>query len=140
MIVILDIFINHELVTTKSSDSDYFISELVFLRDTYNEEYLRTAMSVAGIFSDKNRDLDEFTNEDGDLTPGGKAHILDRRENAEKIIRDGVTYYRYTLMASINHGLARQEKPLPSGKFSVYFCSFYYINYKSNFFLIDLNI
>ena len=116
MIFILDIFINHELVTTKSSDSDYFISELVFLRDTYNEEYLRTAMSVAGIFSDKNRDLDDFTNEDGDLTAGGKAHILDRRENAEKIFRDGVTYYRYTLMASINHGLARQEKPLPSGK------------------------
>ena len=86
---------------------------MVFLRDTYNEEYLRTAMSVAGIFSDKNRDLDDFTNEDGELTAGCKAHILDR---------DGVTYYRYTLMASINHGLARQEKLLPSGKSVFYFC------------------
>ena len=112
----LDIFINHELITTKSSDSDYFISELVFLRDTYNEDYLRSTMSVAGIFSDKNRDLDDFIDESGDLTPGGRAHINDRREVAVKIVRNGVTFYRYYLMASINHGLARQDKPLPSGE------------------------
>ena len=73
-------------------------------------------MSVAGIFSDKNRDLEDFTDESGDLTNGGRAHIEDRRNIAEKIIRNGVTHYRYNLIASINHGLARQEKPLPSGK------------------------
>lgn len=89
----------------------------MFLRDSYNEDYLTKAMSVAGIFSDKNRDADDFTNEDGQLTMGGKAHIETRREGAEKITRGKVNFYRYNLMACINHGLARQDKPLPSGKF-----------------------
>lgn len=73
-------------------------------------------MSLAGIFSDKNRDLDDFVDDDGNLTLGGKAHISQRRQNAQKVVRHGVTYYRYNLIAGINHGLARQEKPLPSGK------------------------
>ena len=105
------------MVTTKSSDSDYFISDLVFLRDSYNEDYLTKAMSIAGIFSDKNRDAEDFTDENGDLTIGGKVHLETRRDSAEKITRGKVNYYRYNLMASINHGLARQDKPLPSGKF-----------------------
>ena len=107
---------NHELITTKSSDSDYFISDLVFLRDTYNEEYAAKTMSVAGYFSDKNRDLSDFVDKDGKITNGGKSHIWSRRQNAQKVVRDGVNYYRYNLIASINHGLARQPIPLPAGK------------------------
>ena len=117
-------------MTTKSSDSDYFISELVFLRDSYNEEYLTKAMSVAGIFSDKNRDASDFTDKSGKLTEGGKAHIETRREGAEKVTRDGVNYYRYNLMACLNHGLARQDKPLPSGIFySRFLCLIFNLRY-----------
>ena len=71
-------------------------------------------MSMFGIFSDKNRDADEFADENG-LTNGGRVHVAERRKYAEEITRDGVKYYKYNLTVPINHGLARQEKPLPSG-------------------------
>ena len=72
-------------------------------------------MSLSGIFSDKNRDKYNFLKDDGTISAGGTAHINDRRKVAEKIERDGVVYYKYYLIAPINHGLARQEKPLPAG-------------------------
>ena len=72
-------------------------------------------MSLSGIFSDKNRDLSEFVNESGTVTVGGWSHIAERRRYTDEITRDGVKYFRYHLLVPINHGLARQEKPLPSG-------------------------
>ena len=72
-------------------------------------------MSLFGIFSDKNRDLNEFVAENGQLTTGGAVHVQERRKYAEEITRDGVKFYKYNLIVPINHGLARQEKPLPSG-------------------------
>ena len=110
-----DIYLNHELITTKSSDSDYFISEMIFLRDTFDEEYIKSSMSISGIFSNRNRDRADFTDSKGDISVPGAAHIAERRQYAETIVRDGVTFYKYNLIACINHGLARQEIPLPSG-------------------------
>ena len=72
-------------------------------------------MSFSGIFSDKNRDLNEFVSENGNLTIGGTAHVNERRKYAEQITREGVKYFKYHLIVPINHGLARQDKPLPSG-------------------------
>ena len=97
------------LVTTKSSDSDYFLTDMMFIREGYNEEYVNTAMSIAGIFTDRNLDADEL--EDA----AGKAIIANRRKIAEEITRNGKKFYRYNIITSINHGLARQDKPLPSG-------------------------
>ena len=34
---------------------------------------------------------------------------------AELVERDSQTFYRYNIVTCINHGLARQDKPLPSG-------------------------
>ena len=111
----LDLYINHELVTTKSSDSDYSISNFVFLRDGFNEDYLKSSGSSEGYFEDRMRDLDDYLQK-GAISAGGKSHIADKRENATTVTRNGVKYYRYLLMCGINHGLARQDKPLPSGK------------------------
>ena len=77
-------------------------------------------MSMFGIFSDKNRDYSEFSNENV-LTEGGRVHILERRKYAQLITKDGVNYYKYDLTVPINHGLARQEKPLPSGTYKSFF-------------------
>ena len=84
------------------------------MRDSFNTDYIKNSMSMFGIFSDKNRDLDEFANESG-LTIGGTVHVAERRKYAEEITRDGVKFYKYNITVPINHGLARQEKPLPSG-------------------------
>ena len=104
------------------------MSDLIFLRAAYDEEYITNSMSLSGIFNNKNRDLSEFVNESGALTPGGKIHVIERRKYAEEITRDGVKYYRYHLSVPINHGLARQEKPLPAGMIFIFFLIF------SNFF------
>ena len=88
---------------------------MIFLRDTFDEEYIKSSMSISGIFSSRNRDLSEFLDGSGNLSRSGETHLAERRENAEEITRDGVKFYKYNLIACINHGLARQEIPLPSG-------------------------
>ena len=75
-------------------------------------------MSIFGIFENRNRDLNEFVNESGALTIGGTAHVNKRRMYAEQTQKDGVKYYKYHLVVPINHGLARQDKPLPAGRFN----------------------
>ena len=97
------------LVTTKSSDADYYVTDMLFLRESYNENFVRSSMGIAGIFSDCNMDADEFA------TTAGQYHVKSRRQIAVEIERDGEKFYRYNIVTSINHGLARQEKPLPSG-------------------------
>ena len=38
----LEIYLNHELITTKSSDSDYVITDMIFLRENYNGGNFKT--------------------------------------------------------------------------------------------------
>ena len=104
------------------------MSDLIFLRDAYDANYVESSMSLFGIFSDRNRDVSEFVNKAGIVTDGGRAHIFERRQYAEEIERDGVKYFKYHLVVPINHGLARQEKPLPSG--SVLHCCIFLFYYK----------
>jgi len=82
---------------------------MMFIREGYNEEYVNNAMSIAGIFTDRNLDADELQD------TAGSAIISNRRKFAEEFTRNGKKFYRYNIISSINHGLARQDKPLPSG-------------------------
>lgn len=66
-------------------------------------------MSVEGIFTDRNMDANEFVGSAGDV------HIANRREIATKVTHDGDDFYRYNIVTTLNHGLARQDKPLPTG-------------------------
>ena len=111
----LDLYINHELITTKSSDSDYGISNFIFIRDGHNESYLESNGIAEGYFEDRMRDLTDYITANGKLSPGGKAHLEKKREYSEEIVKDGVKYFRYYFICGLNHGLARQDKPLPSG-------------------------
>ena len=45
----------------------------------------------------------------------GAIYLANRRKTAEPVTRDSKKFYRYNIVACINHGLARQDKPLPSG-------------------------
>jgi len=83
---------------------------MVFLRDGFDETYVNSCMSIAGIFGDHNMDADEFS---APLT--GPLYLDKRRKIAEKVTRDGKDFYRYNIISTINHGLARQDKPLPAG-------------------------
>ena len=112
----LDLFINHELVTSKSSDSDYPISNYVFLRDGFNESLLETTGICEGYFESRNRDQDDYLAGNGALSPGGKAYAALKRHDAVEVTREGVKYYKYQFAIPINHGLSRQDKPLPAGK------------------------
>ena len=111
----LDLYINHELITNKSSDSDYGISNLMFIRDGYNESYLNSNGLSEGYFEERMRDLDDYLKDNGTISAGGRSHINEKRQNSEELSREGIKYYRYVFVCGINHGLARQEKPLPAG-------------------------
>ena len=109
----LEIYINHELINSKSSDSDYPITNYLFFREGFNLESTKHAFITEGYFTDFNRYVAEDNK--GQISIAGNMHISQRREYAISSERDGVTYYRYYFCCAINHGLARQDKPLPNG-------------------------
>ena len=83
---------------------------MMFIRDGYNEKYTQNTMSIGGIFTDRNLDADEFQ----DAT--GQAFVTNRRvDYAEKVTKAGKIFYRYNVITPLNHGLARQNKPIASG-------------------------
>ena len=112
----LDFYVNHELITSKSSDSDYYTSNYVFLRDGFNETALTAYGKTEGFYETRTRDLKNYVNESGAITAGGRAHIGYERDSTVEVTREGVKYYQYWFSTPSNHGLARQDKPLPSGK------------------------
>ena len=113
----LDFFVNHELVTSKSSDSDYSCSNYVFIRDGFNESAMLSNGVTEGYFETRSRDRHNYLKDDGTVSVGGTAHIIGKRNSAVEVTREGVKYYQYWFSTPINHGLARQDKPLPAGIF-----------------------
>ena len=105
----LELYINHELVSHKSSDSDYFISEYFFKREAYNAPYDVNALVTEGYFEANDHDASIYTKQAGGLY---KSY---RRQCAVVETRDDVDYYKYYFCCTINHGLAKQDKPLPAG-------------------------
>ena len=82
---------------------------MIFTRDSFDESYITKNLSIAGVFESQNLDRTEFQN------TVGAVHVSNRRKVADQVTRDGHKFYRYHIITAINHGLARQEKPLPSG-------------------------
>ena len=62
------------------------------------------------------RDIDDYLAPNGTVSQGGRFHIDEKRSDSEEITKNGVKLYRYVFICGLNHGLARQEKPLPAGK------------------------
>ena len=93
----VDIYVNHELVSAKASNSDYYLSELFITRQVLNQPYSNTANVIAGYFSDDTMDADQLT------TP----YVTVRRRAAVELTRNGQKYYQYMLYVPINHGLGK---------------------------------
>ena len=87
----LELFINHELVSHKSSDSDYFLSEYFVKKEAFNKPYDENAFTSEGYFEDKDHDLDDYTR-NGKATGASTAFKLLFRQPAVPEERDGVTY------------------------------------------------
>ena len=110
----LELFINHELVSHKSSDSDYFLSEFFFKKEGFSAPYDESALITEGYFEDNDHDSDSY-HQSGTATKASALYKNIFRQSAVSEVREGVTYYRYYFCCTINHGLAKQDKPLPAG-------------------------
>ena len=110
----LELYINHELVSHKSSDSDYFLSEYFFKKEAFNEPYDKAALITEGYFEENDHDSDSYHN-NGTETKAADFYKNIFRKSAVSETREEVTYYKYFFCCTINHGLSKQDKPLPAG-------------------------
>ena len=110
----LEVYINHELVSHKSSDSDYFLSDFFFKKEAFNAPYDEAALITEGYFEDNDHDSDSY-HRSGTATQAATLYKNIFRKSAVSETRENVTYYRYYFCCTINHGLAKQDKPLPAG-------------------------
>lgn len=93
----IDLEVNHELLTSKSSNADNYISEYFLTREQFNEPYSNNAMEIAGVFSDQNRDADAMTT----------VWQAARRDTAVEFTRSQKKWYRYEFCIPINLGLGK---------------------------------
>ena len=110
----LEVYINHELVSHKSSDSDYFLSDFFFKKEAFNAPYDEAALITEGYFEDNDHDSNSY-HRSGTATEASALYKSYFRTSAVSVSRENVTYYRYYFCCTINHGLAKQDKPLPAG-------------------------
>ena len=110
----LELYINHELVSHKSSDSDYFLSEYFFKKEGFNAPYDESAFITEGYFENNDHDSDSY-HSSGTPTKAAALYKSIFRKSAIAETREEITYYKYYFCCTINHGLAKQDKPLPAG-------------------------
>jgi len=105
----IDLYVNHELLTSKSSNADNYLTDFFLSRQLYNQPYSNTVFEVCGYYSDKNIDASEFN-----------ASLISARRRASVVVTKtdskGVqtTWHRYDLCMPINLGIGKQEIPCPT--------------------------
>ena len=108
----LDLTINYEDVSFKSSNNDYDLSSFIYEKIFRNPKYLQK-FPFEGHFDRYNFDSSELK-EENDIVTGrrglkfSKKVIIEGKE-VEKI------FYRYMMMIPLNHGLTNEEAILPPG-------------------------
>ena len=94
--------INHESISNRSSDSEYFYTDHFLTNQLYDVGMLERSMKYRGIFDPRNYDSSGLT----DLIKverGG--HIITKK--------DGSKWRKYYFITPINIGFARDGKLLP---------------------------
>ena len=95
----IDLYINHELVTAKTSNADNYLTSLFLSKSMFNEPFLNITGVINGIYNDKNMDTVDLSN----------PYIVSRRLSAQAITKTednkSVGYHRYELCLSLNVGL-----------------------------------
>ena len=108
----LDLTINYEDVSFKSSNNDYDLSSLIYEKIYRNPQYLKK-FPFQGYFDRFNYDSSELKDEE-DLISGRRGQkftktvLIDGKQTSE-------IFYRYMLMLPLNHGLTNEEAILPPG-------------------------
>ena len=90
----LELYINHELVSHKSSDSDYFLSEYFFKKEAFNAPYDKSAFIAEGYFEDYDLDSESY-HHSGTPTKAAGLYKSVFRRSATSETREGVVYYKY---------------------------------------------
>ena len=110
----IEININHTVITSKSSDNDYALTNYFLTRMNWDEISLKTSGSLEGYWNNENYDASHFTAKHFPNSPTVQNPNADkRRDEAEKIVKSGKTFYRYYFVTKINSGLALSPQPLP---------------------------
>ena len=107
----LELIINHEGITHKSSALDYSITNYLFLKTTFDDTFLKLSMDTQGVFDSHSLDAPEFAAlkiDRGNI--GEKLWINHEFENKSYQI----LYRRYHFTVKLNHGLARSTHCLPA--------------------------
>lgn len=106
----LELSINHEQVSRKSTAMDYAVSEYFFQKVMYDDSFILSSMDVSGTFDNSNFDV-------GDV-PSISTRLSYGEEFSKTMVHDGETYKipwrRWYLIMNINHGLARTPDCLPA--------------------------
>ena len=108
----LELTINHEQITRKSTALNYALSAGFFERVSYDDSYILASMDVNGTYDPKNQDVPDlgqgFVN--GRIACGEKFFKTEQHSNEAY----QVPWRRWYLILPINHGLARVSDCLPS--------------------------
>ena len=114
----LEVSINHTVISTKSSDNDYALTNYFLTRMNWDEISLKTTGSLEGYWDNENFDASHFTKQhlanESNRTPKPENPFVDKRRiEAEEITKSGKKYFRYYFVTKINTGLAMSPQPLP---------------------------
>ena len=113
----LELSINHTIVSSRSSDNDYALTNYFLTRMNWDETSLKTSGSLEGYWDNLNYDSGHFTLENianEELSEQPTNPFTDeRRKQAEKIEKSGKIFFRYYFVTKINAGLALSPQPLP---------------------------
>ena len=112
-----EVNVNHTVISSKSSDNDYALTNYFLTRMNWDEIALQTSGSLEGYFENKNHDSSHFKSiqigNEENTRPVPSKYVDERRKYAEKIQHGGNTFFRYYFVTKLNIGLALSPQPLP---------------------------
>ena len=105
----VEISINHEQISRKSTAMDYGMSENFFQKVNYDDSFILSSLDVNGTYDPLGLDSND---------PRVGFRFKSGEKYYETKVHDGVTYeipwYRWYIIMNINHGLAREQDVLPT--------------------------
>ena len=105
----LELSINHEQISRKSTALDYALSEGFFEKIQYDDSYVLNSLDVSGTYDPLS--LDANDNRIKSRFSRGEKFFVERVHDNE--VYD-IPFFRWYIIMDINHGLARTTDCLPS--------------------------
>ena len=105
----LELTINHEQISRKSTALDYGMSENFFQKMIFDDSYVLSSLDINGTYDPLGLDADDQRLKNR-LTKGEKFYV----EKVHEGVTYEIPYFRWYLIMKINHGLAREPDVLPA--------------------------